>query len=76
METNNDGGEAKYIGVRHRTWSKFVAEIRDTNRHGARVWLGTYNMAEEAAKAYNMVAYKMRAYVSKDGRYVIELKYL
>jgi hypothetical protein len=42
------GRPATFIGVRKRPWGKFAAEIRDSTRKGARVWLGTFDSPEAA----------------------------
>ncbi|EXB76737.1 Ethylene-responsive transcription factor [Morus notabilis] len=54
----------RYKGVRKRKWGKWVSEIRLPNSR-ERIWLGSYDTAEKAARAFDAALFCLRGRTAK-----------
>ncbi|KAM0975017.1 hypothetical protein ACFX13_018397 [Malus domestica] len=60
----SERNDIKYKGVRKRKWGKWVSEIRLPNSR-ERIWLGSYDAPEKAARAFDAALFCLRGRTAK-----------
>ncbi|GLJ10377.1 hypothetical protein SUGI_0127120 [Cryptomeria japonica] len=56
---NHGEKSMKFKGIRKRKWGKWVSEVRMPNSR-SKIWLGSYDTAEQAARAFDAAIYCLR----------------
>ena len=64
IEEQRSVSNSKFKGVRKRKWGKYVSEIRLPNSR-ERIWLGSYDSAEKAARAFDAALFCLRGHAAK-----------
>lgn len=62
--SSSSSSSLKYKGVRKRKWGKWVSEVRLPNSR-ERIWLGSYDTAEKAARAFDAAQFCLRGEAAK-----------
>ncbi|GMI88539.1 hypothetical protein like AT1G19210 [Hibiscus trionum] len=63
-EAKSERSHSRYKGARKRNWGKWVSEIRLPNSR-ERIWLGSYDSAEKAARAFDAALFCLRGRSAK-----------
>ncbi|KAK8568617.1 hypothetical protein V6N13_106520 [Hibiscus sabdariffa] len=63
-EAKSERRHSRFKGARKRNWGKWVSEIRLPNSR-ERIWLGSYDSAEKAARAFDAALFCLRGRSAK-----------